>query len=189
MKVVVGEAVSTELRTGQHVHLAEFDPATTLPLLCTHNYRLRIKKRREFQLPDGTKYLVKIDSLRYHTFLKSTNCACCGIEGTKLMLDRQPHDHDGGNTAHFNLYAVLPDGSLLLMTKDHKVASAKGGRNGLGNLQTMCTLCNNKKGDRDITIQELRKEMGFEDYQRGGDDGLIGGLSCENTNGWHIKGG
>ena len=177
MKVITGKEVTTERQTGQHLHLAEFNPEEVLPLLCTKypDFKRR-KAKRAFKSPDGITYLVKMDSLRYHTFLQSRICVCCGIEGTKLMLDRQPHDHDGGNTTHFNLYAVMDDGSLLLMTKDHKMASAKGGRNRLRNLQTMCTLCNNQKSDREITIQELREEMGLQIAFPQSNDGLPGGL-------------
>lgn len=57
--------------------------------------------------------------------------------------------------AHFNLYAVQGR-RLVLMTKDHIVPRSKGGTDDLTNLQTLCTNCNNRKGDKDLTIEELR---------------------------------
>lgn len=46
---------------------------------------------------------------------------------------------------HLNLYAVDPDGTEVLMTRDHVVALADGGLDEMGNLQTMCTPCNEAK--------------------------------------------
>lgn len=48
-------------------------------------------------------------------------------------------------TTHFNLWAVDPDGTEVLMTHDHKLARALGGKNALENTQTMCSPCNGNK--------------------------------------------
>jgi 5-methylcytosine-specific restriction endonuclease McrA len=48
---------------------------------------------------------------------------------------------------HINMYHVEPNGSLMLMTKDHIVPSSKGGSDHIDNLQTMCSKCNSKKGN------------------------------------------
>ena len=48
---------------------------------------------------------------------------------------------------HLNLYGIN-NGEEVMMTKDHIVPKSKGGSNGLKNMQTMCTVCNEIKGNR-----------------------------------------
>ena len=80
-------------------------------------------------------------SLRYMLFYqKGTTCACCGKVGTHFKLCGDPNT----NRRHFNLFA--DDGTL--MTKDHIIPKSKGGKDRVENLQTMCTDCNSKKGNR-----------------------------------------
>lgn len=80
-------------------------------------------------------------SLRYMLFYqKGTKCACCGKVGTHFKLCGDPNT----NRRHFNLYA--DDGTL--MTKDHIIPKSKGGKDNVDNLQTMCTVCNSKKGNQ-----------------------------------------
>ena len=96
-----------------------------------------------------------MNSQRYFVFKNNNKCASCGLEGTKLILDLNP----GDKSPHFNLYGE-EDGRLVLMTKDHIVPRSKGGENVIGNYQTMCSICNNLKGNYDLTIencQELRE--------------------------------
>jgi hypothetical protein len=52
----------------------------------------------------------------------------------------------GSPTYHLNLYALDSDGREILMTHDHILARADGGKNHLSNTQTMCAPCNFKKG-------------------------------------------
>jgi hypothetical protein len=58
---------------------------------------------------------------------------------------------------HFNLYAALPDGSRILMTKDHIVPKSCGGEDADGNFQTMCTTCNNLKSNYKLSIDRVRR--------------------------------
>jgi 5-methylcytosine-specific restriction endonuclease McrA len=46
----------------------------------------------------------------------------------------------------FNTYTII-DGSEVLMTKDHIEPIAQGGKNHISNLQLMCKVCNNEKGN------------------------------------------
>jgi len=85
---------------------------------------------------------VYMNSLRYLTFVeKGLSCVECGITGKYFALER-----NGGNF-HFNLYGIR-DGGEVLMTKDHIVPKSKKGKNGLNNLQPMCTTCNHKKDNK-----------------------------------------
>jgi 5-methylcytosine-specific restriction endonuclease McrA len=52
----------------------------------------------------------------------------------------------GSESFHFNLYAINEDGHEILMTKDHIQPTAKGGKNIVANLQTMCCNDNRDKG-------------------------------------------
>jgi 5-methylcytosine-specific restriction endonuclease McrA len=93
-------------------------------------------------------HMVKMTSLRYQTFSKSTRCVCCGIEGTVFLLELPDND---GNICrpHFNLYAER-EGRLVQMTKDHIQPKSKDGRDHINNMQTMCHICNELKGSRHI---------------------------------------
>lgn len=81
-------------------------------------------------------------SLRYKTFLeKGRTCVCCGRTGSFYVLERivgQP-----ANRAHFNLYC--DDG--VMMTKDHIIPKSLGGEDNISNLQPMCSICNERKGN------------------------------------------
>ena len=103
--------------------------------------------RREYE---GIK--VKMDSARYEVFKRNHRCEWCGIAGQFFLLQqfRGTPEHYG----HFNLYAE-ENGNLVLMTKDHKMAKAKGGSNGIWNMQTMCAYCNSLKAYRS---DEAKKE-------------------------------
>lgn len=102
---------------------------------------------------------LKVDpcSLRYLTFAKSLSCVHCQITGEYLALEqnfatmqKQP------KTFHFNLYARMPDGIEILMTKDHTHPRSLGGGDELENLQTMCMICNFSKQNQVEPPQILR---------------------------------
>jgi 5-methylcytosine-specific restriction endonuclease McrA len=90
---------------------------------------------------------IKTTSLRYKLFKqKGTRCVSCGLVGSFFALERDKlASEDVG--WHLNLYAVDKDGSEVLMTKDHIFPKSRGGKDTLENLQTMCTVCNFKKGN------------------------------------------
>lgn len=50
-------------------------------------------------------------------------------------------------------------GSIKDLTFDHIIPVSKGGHNGLSNGQILCKVCNNKKGNRDISLDQLRKKV------------------------------
>lgn len=91
-------------------------------------------------------FRVKMYSDRYKMFLENLSCVRCGMIGSIFYLERMT---DGNSDrAHFNLYAIHPiTGEDVLMTKDHIIPKSKGGKDKYGNYQTMCSVCNNSKGN------------------------------------------
>jgi len=84
------------------------------------------------------------DSHRYKVFHRNIKCMACGLMGKYYALEVPKNKTFG---YHFNLYGVNEHQHEVLMTIDHIIPLAKGGHNGIGNLQTMCMPCNVKKGD------------------------------------------
>jgi len=132
------------------IHLAEYSVEDVLP------YRSFEKKATKEYFVKGKTYSVKTTSQRYHVFAESLSCACCGLVGSKMMLDINFTDFERNGRPHFNLYAVWGN-CHVLMTKDHIVSKRNGGKDRLSNYQTMCVLCNSAKSDHDVTIEELRR--------------------------------
>lgn len=89
------------------------------------------------------EFLVKMNSDRLECFKRNHICVVCGIEGNHFQLEAP----SGTETPHWNFYHK--DGEkLILMTKDHIVPISKHGEDNLNNLQTMCIICNNEKGNK-----------------------------------------
>jgi 5-methylcytosine-specific restriction endonuclease McrA len=118
--------------------------------------RITIKKRlkntkayKQLVQANFKDYLVKMDSLRYQLFKqKGTTCVKCGLKASYFALESHKSDTMGKDTpsCHFNLYGVL-NGREVLFTKDHILPKSKGGKNTLENMQPMCLICNNLKGN------------------------------------------
>lgn len=87
---------------------------------------------------------VGFGSVRLQTFKeKGTACVNCGLQGKFFAIEATK----GRDDWHLNLYAVRPDGTEVLMTRDHIKPKSLGGSNGLTNSQPMCSPCNGKKGN------------------------------------------
>ena len=113
----------------------------TLPLTQELLDKLKDEVRpKSFMTIEGQK--VKLTSQRYAVFKKSHVCCSCGIVGCFLAVER----NRGDKNYHFNLYAFDGQGDEVLITKDHIIAKANGGKNTLDNYQTMCMPCNTIKG-------------------------------------------
>lgn len=106
---------------------------------------------RKIYQADGESFKVKMNSHRYHLFVKQKNCVACGLEGTKMFLELSP----GSEFPHFNFYAIEGEEEIL-MTKDHKIPKALGGKDSLDNYQTMCVICNAIKGANQFTLDEIK---------------------------------
>lgn len=106
-------------------------------------------------------------SMRYKTFIeKGYKCVCCGRVGAYYALEC----NEGSNQkrAHFNLYSE----DDVLMTKDHIFPKSKGGKDAIENMQTMCTICNMKKGSElpenfSPDLEKLKKVDNREYFWRG----------------------
>ena len=92
---------------------------------------------------DFLGHTVHVDSIRLQLFAtRECKCVECGLEASHFGLDL-PVNH---SRPHLNLYA-MKDGREVLMTKDHRIPRARGGKDTLSNLDPMCADCNTAKGD------------------------------------------
>ena len=93
---------------------------------------------------------VRVTGTRLGSFKKSLGCAGCERVGERFYVERHRKRNEGmkyGEGWHLNLYAVNPNETEILMTRDHIVPRSKGGKDRLSNSQTMCTHCNLRKAD------------------------------------------
>lgn len=91
---------------------------------------------------------VGIDNIKLYKE-KGTVCTCCEIKGAYFYLERSyGPPHIIYSDWHLNLYALNKYGQEVLMTKDHITPKSKGGPNTLENYQPMCSVCNERKGDK-----------------------------------------
>lgn len=105
--------------------------------------------------------LINIRSSRLDTFKKGVKCVCCGAVGVYFVKERHANmNGKSGGFFHLNLYALDGDWEEILMTSDHIVPRChqRGLRN---NRQTMCCRCNHAKGSRQISNEELARELGY----------------------------
>lgn len=87
--------------------------------------------------------LIRMNSHRYELFKeKGVKCITCDIEGKYFAKERDIN----AKSYHFNLYAINGEGKEVLMTKDHIIRKREGGIDHISNYQTMCVICNNRKG-------------------------------------------
>lgn len=114
-------------------------------------------KRKSFTV-NKKVYTVKMYSHRYKVFKKNSECVACGLKGTKMILERNIFDDDG--FAYFNMYGVENDQDVL-MTKDHIVAKAYGGKDSLDNYATMCHRCNGLKASYSLDNNAVRQLRGI----------------------------
>lgn len=127
------------------IHIGSFDPEDVFPFITVED------SKREYRIGDEI-YEVRMNSERYHVFKSNPYCVACGLQGTRMLLDKNP----GDLTPHFNFYAVEND-RLVLMTKDHILPKSKGGNDELSNYSTCCAICNNLKGDHDLSYDQVRR--------------------------------
>lgn len=156
-------------------HLKEISIEEFLSHICDSRYKQinsdgkKIVNIKEYQIsrymqPSKT-YKVRVYSQRYLVFKNNLTCVVCGLKGEKVYLDQEKKNC---NNAHFNLYGV-ENGQLVLMTKDHIIPKARGGKNYLQNYQTMCCICNNLKSNTQLDnnrIFQMRQQLGEQCTQK-----------------------
>jgi 5-methylcytosine-specific restriction endonuclease McrA len=85
---------------------------------------------------------INVSSLRLLTFKEhGTTCVHCGLKAEYFVKEKNEKD----TVFHLNLYGVNDKGKEILFTKDHIIPKSKGGKEHLSNMQTMCSVCNQKK--------------------------------------------
>lgn len=100
-----------------------------------------------FRTQQKRKYFgvwLNVGSHRQKVIKRSPICVGCGLVVSFAAVERWKKQKDAW---HVNYYGVDDAGNEVLFTKDHIIPVAKGGKNSLDNLQTMCYVCNQKKGD------------------------------------------
>lgn len=98
----------------------------------------------------GVRYTMVMKAL-----LSSSHDSCaggCGAVITGLVLDKGYYPTPNGKATHLRpvttLYGKAANGKRVLMTADHIVPKAQGGKNNHKNLQVMCSRCNCTKSDK-----------------------------------------
>ena len=103
---------------------------------------------------------VKANTHGLRCFQKNNRCVACGVEGSIWALET----HHKKTPPNLNLYAAVePDkkywgltkDNSLLMTKDHIIPKSVGGLTIDKNLQTLCAICNQKKGTKVIEASQI----------------------------------
>lgn len=125
-------------------HLQRYEPKEIFDLVTLENVK------KEF-IVNGVSYKVRMNLDRYFLFIRNPNCSACGLIGQHMYLDI----HSCDNSAHFNLYGE-EDGKLILLTIDHYIPRSKGGQNHIENYQTMCSICNNLKGNASLSLDQIK---------------------------------
>lgn len=131
-----------------HYHRGLAVPVDIVVDFILENEKLSIlDKRHRHKLHVG-EFSAKITSLRMRTFaLKGLKCATCERIGSFFAFEIPIKCNNPNTNWHLNLYSVDEDGEEILMTMDHIHPKSKGGKNSLGNVQTMCSICNFRKGN------------------------------------------
>lgn len=96
--------------------------------------------------------VVHVDTDTLKCFKKNgTRCAICGIEGRYFWVERG----DPKGTIRLVLYAVRGKGQEIMLTKDHIVPKAWGGKDVMSNYRTLCETCNQQLGRYYQILAEL----------------------------------
>ena len=111
---------------------------------------IKSSRKKHYCMINGDK--IKITSLRLNVFKNSDfTCPICGVQAEYFAKEKNINDL----SYHLNLYS----GSNILFTKDHIVPKSSGGLDCMSNLQIMCKVCNEIKGSRNISNEELKREI------------------------------
>ena len=107
-------------------------------------------------LLEGIDYILSLPRKKYfsrkHVLAElsaiNPKCACCGVEGTKFMLGKQPD-----NSLHWDLYTD----DDIAFSLDHIIPRANGGIDHIDNIQLLCIRCNSFKSDKPYKLEVFKK--------------------------------
>ena len=141
----------SHVKPSPRVILGEFPIDDVLP------FATKEFSRKEYKVGENA-YSVRMNSTRYWVFKNSLNCAACGLEGKKFLLEFSKGSKDPDTPPHFNLYGE-ENGQLVMLTKDHILAVSKGGSSEIesGNLATLCSVCNMLKANHPLNYEQVRE--------------------------------
>lgn len=110
------------------------------------------KKRRTHVEVLGLKIALKQKKLKL--FKSNPRCACCDTKAEYFQVCRTNTSKKGEG------FLRLISENGIPFTVDHIVPKARGGdKTALHNLQSMCEVCNNIKGDMSLSLYEKQKEL------------------------------
>ncbi len=142
------------------ISIKDYDPDEIFHKICNGSCYSNAKMSFE-------GFLVKTSSVKLACLKKNRVCVSCGCVGNRMILEKH-HNDPHSISPHFNLYANwsahFGKKYAVLMTKDHIVPVSLGGCNGISNMQTMCSLCNNIKSNTALTPAQINMVRGFYDY-------------------------
>jgi hypothetical protein len=100
---------------------------------------------------------VRLTTLKLRSFkANGITCAACGVAGAAFFVEKTlPKE-----PPYLNLYTA----DNILMTRDHVVAIADGGKDTIDNSQTMCSPCNCAK-DSEAHKNYVRDSMSYQHIQ------------------------
>ena len=101
---------------------------------------------KDIEIPEG-KFSAYVNSERYLIFqARGLSCVSCGRKAN-VCLFSLPGKDQKDNRGHFNFFIKEGD-NYTLMTKDHIIPKAKGGKDVLANYVPMCQECNTQKSSK-----------------------------------------
>lgn len=139
---------TTLLKNNSKKQIAIFDRDEILPKIIKH----KVASRPYFHSVGNQTYEIPLKNKkkRFRIFSKNPFCVVCGLELTKIAIERH-----NNSKCFFSFYGEGLDKRLILFTLDHIIPKSKAGSDGVRNLQTMCTICNSIKDNNNFSKEQI----------------------------------